>query len=917
MRYLPYFIAILVWMCAGVSKAQELKEIRFVTRGESIAEALKLIVENYDIDLVYDPEMDLSGKVYVDIKTEKAGDALTEVLKRSRFDYLILSTGTYVIVEKKEIEKTYGSFFGYVYDQETGEPIENATIFLADASNSTVTNDKGYFSVSPLLKGEYPVIISSVGYAPMQEKANIQGEDELRIIRLQPTVFVGDPIIVEAETPALSMNKLFESSDLSALKELVALNPTAMIRSMNLFAGVSFNYAQNYVSIQGSNPSNFNIQLDGVPLYNTQRAASLLGMFSPQAIGKIKLFKAGMDQPFPTTSGNIIDFTQVMADRSNTTNYLIQADPNAVNARAEFSTAGGVFKTAATFRTKVPGMQAPWGFEQSFKNWNRFDPLIQNFLMGNDQDIAHYHEAVQRSNLSFSDVHVASEYSPNEYQKTSLSGYFGNEHLGSRLLSERGTMGSEQPVYVYSNERTETDNLMLKVAHYRVVNATTDIDISTSFTASNYRYYYLMQTDNLMAEHGVSAVQAFATLDGAFDNNPELTDQNTLSDLRVNAKLVKYLSSRQKLNAGVSASFMSHEFQLNDLFYFPIQNKEGVRLVNAFVRHEFTPNRLVRFSYSLHTMHSNVDDEWYLMPRLSFNVDTEKTAIGYQSISLKAGLYRDFFGQFDITNIGPSALTPFNRITVPFDDSITPPVSYQAGLEWSVKPAINTTFKLEGYYKWEPNNYELNFAQLLQTPVINSQIYQNQSQFLEERAARSYGVSLIADHIFEESKVSVTLIQQSNISRFQNNRRFNGEWNHTSWSEPFSSSGLVAWQATSRLSVSGNYKWIPTRYWVYTRSYYDFLTTHQEHTFGEFSVNDPDSESLRAYFQLDAGISYRLPVKNSELKFRLDLQNLTNRANEISYLLTPQIAPNGGVIYTRSARTLPGFIPFISVQLEF
>ena len=110
-----------------------------------------------------------------------------------------------------------------------------------------------------------------------------------------------------------------------------------------------------------------------------------------------------------------------------------------------------------------PLQDTPWGYDEAYKQWNRFDPLIQNFLMGSKGDIAHYKAQIAQTNQTYNDIH-SSFIVPNEFNKTKISGYFGSRLEDAYLLSQKLNLGSTQPDLVYNEETSETINGMLTLS---------------------------------------------------------------------------------------------------------------------------------------------------------------------------------------------------------------------------------------------------------------------------------------------------------------------------------------------------------------------------------------------------------------------------------------------------------------------
>lgn len=899
--------------------AQTKKEQRFVTRGESIEEVLNRFVNQYNVDLVYDPELDLNDPVFVDITSPDPNVALRQILRGSEFDFIILSSGTYVITQRQGIVQRYGKFIGYVYDDETGEPIENASILFADASVSTFTNENGYFSVSPLDVGNYPVTISSMGYSPQKRTVSIEQKAGVNIIRLSPSTFIGDPVIVNGNSVSLSNGKYAENIDASRLNDAIGASQPSLIRSMNNFSGISFNHSQNELSIQGGDPSNYLIRLDGVNLYNTSRAGGIMGMFSPYSIDKISIQKSAYDASYGGSLSGSIDFSQDINDRSPS-NYLIQADPNSLNLRTELQSSGSPWRASVTGRFQQLGVNTPYYFGNTLDEWNQLDPLMQNFLMGSNSDIAHYHASVQENDLNFNDVHVIAEYSPDDFSTTTISGYFGNQQIETKLLSERTTLTSGQPDFVYSQENTDTYNLMGQISHYQILNPQTDIEAQLSVSKSRYQNIYYMDghnTQNSSGSTGISTSDSiFRVYQNSYSRDESLSDLNEITDLTLSSELTQYFSSMNKTRFGIELKYIDYNFELKDLFYFPTNNDTRFGLITAYASNKLSVSRNLWIEAGIRSTYSSSNQSIYLLPRLSLTLDTDKTMIGYQTLSIKGGVYRQFFNQFDVANVGPSALVPYNRFSTPVDASIDAPVSYQTAFSWSLMPSDLLRFTLDGFYKHEPNSYEINYLNILTGSQSSGNEIMEQSEFLTTARMEAYGGAFSVDTYLKDPNLHIKLVQQSNISRQKIEGRFNNDWNHSAWSEPFSTSLFMDLRLTSKLALIYNMKWIPRRYWAFNRTYYDFLSTHNESMVGGYDFNNPDAFSLDDYFRMDLGANYTFDFESFTMKARVDLTNLTNRKNEISYQLTP-IERNNQIEYQLTKRTLPGFIPSASLQIEF
>ena len=412
-----FFFLLLCSLSLEILVAQSRESKRFVTRGESIENALNKWVLEFNTNLVYNPSLELDRRSYIDITSNQPGIVLAEIISDTGLDFIILSTGTFVLIQKKTVTEDYGAFFGYVYDEETGEPLANATIYLTDATNSTLTNKYGFFSITSLLSGTYPVIISSVGYQSISKNIRIADSSGINTIRLTPKIFTTDPIIIQADAITIGMDKWTNQLQLNENSQSnLDLSPT--IGFLKSIPGLTTDLISNSLSIYGSNPSTMAVLLDGVRLYNTVRLGDEIGMFSSLAIDKVSTSTAAGSITNEGSLNGQLNFQHDIIDRSDNTNYKFKINPNNINARSEIKFKNSSLALSGGVNNRI--LTIPWGYHAAYRQWNNFDPLLQNFIMGNDGDIAQYDAQAHHIEYNQNDLHAVIKIAPSEFSKTKI-----------------------------------------------------------------------------------------------------------------------------------------------------------------------------------------------------------------------------------------------------------------------------------------------------------------------------------------------------------------------------------------------------------------------------------------------------------------------------------------------------------------
>ncbi|OQX84043.1 hypothetical protein B6D60_09775, partial [candidate division KSB1 bacterium 4484_87] len=97
-------------------------------------------------------------------------------------------------------QKAFSQIHGTVKDAQTGNPLSDVNIFLANTTIGTASGLAGDFIIERAPQGNYDLIFSRIGYEVLVRKIGIIGQKELMLnVRLQPKPIVGEEITIEAK----------------------------------------------------------------------------------------------------------------------------------------------------------------------------------------------------------------------------------------------------------------------------------------------------------------------------------------------------------------------------------------------------------------------------------------------------------------------------------------------------------------------------------------------------------------------------------------------------------------------------------------------------------------------------------------------------------------------------------------------
>ncbi|MFN2128411.1 MAG: TonB-dependent receptor plug domain-containing protein [Anaerolineales bacterium] len=193
----------------------------------------------------------------------------------------------------------YGNITGFVFDENNGNPLVGANIYLNKTAIQTATTEDGNFVLENISAGTYEITISFLGYRNKNIK-NIrvhEGFTSKLNIAMIPFPIPGDSVFVyggdipKSEIP-LENKVILSSQDIKkfekfGLPHLLQQVAGVQVESQGGSGGVS------YLSIHGSKPREVLVLLDGQRLNNPQTGEVDLNSIPLSEIERIEIVRQG------------------------------------------------------------------------------------------------------------------------------------------------------------------------------------------------------------------------------------------------------------------------------------------------------------------------------------------------------------------------------------------------------------------------------------------------------------------------------------------------------------------------------------------------------------------------------------------------------------------------------------------------
>jgi hypothetical protein len=888
----------------------------FEFTGEPLASALELIVGETDADLIYDPNIVEGIHIYERITSKPVNEILTQILRNSGLDYIILSSGTYVIVRSSMIASKYGSITGKISDAETGEPLPGAHIMLADASGGTSSNTTGHFNLNRMLTGEYEIIFSYLGYEPIRKKITILPDSDVReSIRLNPKQIDVNPIVVSAHRTLLPSGHIAEESVEPNSEWNTGGRSYDAIQSLNLFSGIQYGLPLTDMHLQGSRHGDHRIYLDNTPVYNPYSFGRLFSAFSPYSINRVTVEKAGFDVSSGSQIAGKINLNHDISNR-NGENALLQIDPVNTNIRVNFSIPNSDddqrFQFMTAFRSSFWNFYKDPTLSGTLSQWDTVDPITYNILLNNDGERIFQSEN-NESGISYYDLHIASRYEIDPYRKLSYSFYSGRNTVQTDLLAV-----DDQPdgnVYMFSRDSYKWNNLATQISYDWLTSPRLDIRLQTSFSSNELNHSYSMiDNETIQSTAGnLSQDALYAHLAANIDQGAEQLDNNQIRHFisRIDANYT--FSPQFSINSGLQFDRVESRFNLTDFFYLPTISNYSSHFYSSYIKGNWVLGNDLKFTAGSRFSFLSPSGSFYPEPRFSIQYDRSESALGYWSLKLSGGIYRQFINQFEISSVGPSSLVP-NFTIWSHDSSIEQPKAYHTNLSFLVEPSDATSINIDSYLKLNPISYITSYRNLMVGNEINRDGFDS---FAEITDMYSYGIGVRIQQSFLQSRLKLLLGYDFSISGINMETQF-GRVVPSPWNEPHRIKARLIGRLSGNISVTAKWQSIYGRSWAFRQAYYDFLLPHSIPAPGRYNFSNPEDDQLKPFHQVDISLIYTPDLGSLSIETRLDLINILNRRNTIDWNLFPvNTSSNGGQEYEIRERTLPGFNPSFSLKINF
>ncbi len=899
--YLHFVAVLALWAgTAGSVLAQTQPEVRhsFAFIGVPLGEALERLIDETSISLIYEPAHVAGETTFCKAERLTTERLLACVLDGTGFDFVRLSSGTYVLIADPRTEAATGGLAGLVRDAQTGEPLADVSILLASAQTGTATNRDGRFALTDLEPGPQPLLITHLAYHPQVDTVYVEPGTPLRLdLALQPRVLSSDPIVISGMAARLPSETLLAEQQVPSRQ----LTPTGLgaadvVQNLGTVAGVALGAGLSDVHVQGGDISEQLFRLDGVPVFVPVSNGGFVGPFSPFAVGHVTVRKAGFGAAYGSGLSGVIDIAQRLAPESGPA-VALQVDPLSVNGRWN-----GRARLPKGLRTTwmVAGRQgfwdihAPGRINNLFRRWAVPDAFLADALADETEEPSiSPSEALGFIDMGVRDVHLALHVQDEGLRSLKLGWYRGMNRFG---LDENLLDPEEEDLFeaAYSWQ-----NNALHARYEWVQNRRLFLHAS-GWRASYQLEHPLLPTDMIVFD----------------EEEPDEVGEDEPDDIDIPLATEEFnVMEETGVRFGGDWAAARQHHMTGEVTV--THTDSGIRLAlnpqpEALTETEdlephtwrvatFLENRWAISHHATLTLGTRLtwlpgSQAAYAEPRLAFQYDRPAGNHGTWAFTAAAGRYRQFLHAFDVATYNVTALLPRVRFWLPLGTNQRPPEAYHATVGALYRLGGTWQFGAEAYYKHQPHLLVLDHTAV------------NAADALADANGRAYGLTTRLG--WTNTKHTFDLHYTLGRAERRIQGRFDDAMLPAPWDAPHRLHATLDVQLRRHWTLSVRGQGIWGRRWGFRQGYYDFLRD-QEAT--PYDLTDPTAHRLPAFLQADLGLAYTRTLGATNIQARLSAINATGRNNVTDWSLDFNESTNQHVTVPRYA--VP-FMPSFSLRIQ-
>ena len=367
-------------------------------------------------------------------KPAEAGKSLTESEERYLTGRKPDVTQTLVVGSKGSQSREKATIRGRITEQQTGEPVIGATMYVEETGGGTATDQNGFLSLV-LKPGKYNVVFAYLGLQTIKYMLEVHSDGEFNVemkksvIQMKEVEVFGDrQMNLRLKDPGL------EKISAKSIKEIpMLLGERDILRVSEMLPGiVTVGEGSAGLTVRGGNYDQNAFFINRIPVYNTSHLFGFFPAFNADVIKDFSVYKGHIPAQY---GGRLSSVFNIIARQGNRKEFTARGGISPVTA--SLSVEGPLKKDTSSFLLSGRYLYSDWILRQID------DPVIRSSQAGfGDLTLAWTHD------FSKSQLSVFGYYSQDRVELANLNTYRYSNTGASIILNHHFTPASRVQFYL-------------------------------------------------------------------------------------------------------------------------------------------------------------------------------------------------------------------------------------------------------------------------------------------------------------------------------------------------------------------------------------------------------------------------------------------------------------------------------------
>ncbi|MEQ9298752.1 MAG: TonB-dependent receptor [Cyclobacteriaceae bacterium] len=372
----------------------------------NIEEVVGMLIEGTTLQFVVLSEKVIitnNAPIITSLNLSKSELSSAQYLFEREYETGLLAGEVVVIGDKSKLVAGEESLVaGFVRSDETGEALTGAVVFIPDANRSTVTDSKGFYTISvPNGKNELVFRISGL----QQEKRNIMVfSDGSLNMSMEPEAILLDEvsILADADVNITDVKMGVSTIDMEGLKNIPkVLGENDLVQIMLTLPGVqNIGEGASGINVRGGKTDQNLILFNNATVYNPFHFFGFFSAFNADLISNTELYKSSIPANY---GGRLSSLLDVKMKTGNKERFTVKGGISPITSQLSFETPLVKDKTSLIA-----------GVRTTYSDW------ILNQV--ND-------ESISNSDPTFVDVGVGIDHSYGDNNSINASVYYSRDQF--------------------------------------------------------------------------------------------------------------------------------------------------------------------------------------------------------------------------------------------------------------------------------------------------------------------------------------------------------------------------------------------------------------------------------------------------------------------------------------------------------